>query len=38
MIPYWLQDRLRGKEQTLALLNRCLKLGRHFLKSEGWEW
>ena len=38
MITYWLQDRSRGKEQTLALLDRCLKLGTHFLKQGGWEW
>jgi AcrR family transcriptional regulator len=38
MITYWLQDRSRGKEQTLALLDRCLKLGTHFLKNGGWEW
>ena len=35
---YWLRDRSRGKEQTLALLDRCLKLGGHFLKQGGWEW
>ena len=38
MITYWLQDRSRGKEQTLALLDRCLKMGTHFLKKGGWEW
>jgi AcrR family transcriptional regulator len=38
MITYWLQDRSRGKEQTLALLDRCLKMGTHFLKTGGWEW
>jgi AcrR family transcriptional regulator len=38
MITYWLQDRSRGKEQTLALLDRCLKMGTHFLKRGGWEW
>jgi AcrR family transcriptional regulator len=37
-ITYWLQDRSRGKEQTLALLDRCLKIGTHFLKTGGWEW
>ncbi len=35
---HWLRDRSRGKEQTLALLDRCLKLGGHFLKQGGWEW
>jgi AcrR family transcriptional regulator len=38
MITHWLQDRSRGKEQTLALLDRCLKMGTHFLKKGGWEW
>jgi AcrR family transcriptional regulator len=38
MITYWLQDGSRGKEQTLALLDRCLKMGTHFLKNGGWEW
>ncbi len=38
MITYWLQDHSRGKEQTLALLDRILKMGTHFLKKGGWEW
>jgi len=38
MITYWLQDRSRGKEQTLALLDRCLKLATHVLKKGGWDW
>ena len=38
MITHWLQDRSRGKEQTLALLDRCLKLAAHFLRNKGWEW
>ena len=38
MITYWLQDGSRGKEQTLALLDRCLKLSTHFLKKGGWDW
>ena len=38
MITYWLQDRSPGKEQTLALLDRCLKLGTRLLKKGGWEW
>ena len=38
MITHWLQDRSRGKEETLALLDRCLKMGTHFLKKGGWEW
>jgi hypothetical protein len=38
MITYWLQDRSAGKEQTLALLDRCLKLATHLLKNGGWDW
>lgn len=37
-ITHWLQDHSRGKEQTLALLDRCLKLASHFLRNKGWEW
>lgn len=38
ILTYWLRDRSRGKEQTLALLDRVLKLSSHFLKRGGWEW
>jgi AcrR family transcriptional regulator len=38
MMTHWLQDRSRGKEQTTALLDRCLKLAAHFLKKGGWDW
>jgi AcrR family transcriptional regulator len=38
MITHWLQDRSRGKEQTLALLDRCLKMATHFLRNGGWNW
>ena len=38
IISYWLQHGSRGKERTLALLDRCLKLSAHFLKKGGWEW
>ncbi|MGO8696970.1 MAG: TetR/AcrR family transcriptional regulator [Limisphaerales bacterium] len=38
MITFWLQDGSPGKEKTLALLDRCLKLGTRLLKSGGWEW
>ena len=37
IITYWLQDRSPGKEQTLALIDRVLKMLSHFLKG-GWEW
>lgn len=39
IITHWLQDGSRGKEDTLALLDRCLKLTTHILRNGGaWEW
>jgi AcrR family transcriptional regulator len=38
VISYWLQDGSPGKEKTLALLDRCLKVGTALLKKGGWEW
>jgi AcrR family transcriptional regulator len=39
MITYWLNDHSRGKENTLALLDRCLKVANTvLLKKGGWEW
>ena len=38
VITYWLQDHSVGKEQTLALLDRCLKLATAVMKKGGWEW
>jgi AcrR family transcriptional regulator len=38
IISYWLQDCSRGKEQTLALLDRCLKLADRILRKGGWDW
>lgn len=38
IITYWLQDRSPGKEETLALLDRCLKLVSSFLRKGGWNW
>jgi AcrR family transcriptional regulator len=38
MITYWLQDRSPGKEETLAMLDRCLKMATHFLRKGGWNW
>ena len=39
IITHWLRDRSPGKEQTLALLDRVLKLASHFLKrGGGWDW
>jgi AcrR family transcriptional regulator len=38
VITHWLRDRSPGKEKTLALLDRCLKVGAHMLNRKGWEW
>lgn len=38
IITYWLQDPSRDKEQTLALLDRCLKLAERILRKGGWDW
>jgi len=38
IITYWLQDPSRDKEQTLALLDRCLKLAEQILRKGGWDW
>jgi len=38
IISYWLQDPSQGKEQTLALLDRCLKLSGRILRKGGWDW
>lgn len=38
MIVHWLHDGSPGKENTLALLDRSLKVASSFLKNGGWEW
>ena len=39
ILTHWLRDQSRGKEETLALLDRCLKMATHFLrKGGGWNW
>jgi AcrR family transcriptional regulator len=38
LLTYWLQDPSPGKENTLALLDRCLKLATHALRKGGWDW
>ena len=36
MTTYWLHDASPGKENTLALLDRCLKLATRILQKGGW--
>lgn len=38
IVTHWLQDSSRGKQRTLALLDRALKVGTHILRKGGWEW
>jgi AcrR family transcriptional regulator len=38
VMVYWLHDRSRGKENTLALLDRSLKLAAAYGKKGGWSW
>jgi AcrR family transcriptional regulator len=38
MVTHWLHDRSRGKQRTLALLDRALTFGTRMLKKGGWEW
>jgi hypothetical protein len=39
ILTHWLRDQSRGKEETLALLDRCLKMATHFLRKGGeWNW
>jgi AcrR family transcriptional regulator len=38
IVAFWLQDGSRGKQKTLALLDRALTVGSHVLKKGNWEW
>jgi AcrR family transcriptional regulator len=38
VVTYWLQDGSRGKQKTLAILDRALNIGTQFLKKGNWEW
>jgi AcrR family transcriptional regulator len=38
IVTHWLHDRSRGKQRTLALLDRALTLGTRMFRKGGWEW
>jgi AcrR family transcriptional regulator len=38
IVLHWLHDTSRGKEKTLALLDRSLNIGTQVLKKGAWEW
>jgi AcrR family transcriptional regulator len=38
VVTHWLHDSSRGKQKTLALLDRALNIGAQILKKGGWEW
>ena len=38
MVLHWLHDPSRGKQRTLALLDRSLKLGSQVLRKGTWDW
>lgn len=38
IVTHWLHDGSRGKQKTLALLDRALNLGTRLFKKGGWEW
>jgi len=38
MVLHWLHDPSRGKQKTLALLDRSLNIASHVLKKGAWDW
>ena len=38
IVMYWLHDPSRGKQKTLALLDRSLRLATGMLKKGAWDW
>jgi AcrR family transcriptional regulator len=38
IVTFWLHDGSRGKQKTLALLDRGLRIGTQILKKGRWEW
>jgi hypothetical protein len=37
-VMYWLHDPSKGKQKTLALIDRSLKLATRVLKKGAWDW
>jgi AcrR family transcriptional regulator len=38
IVSHWLHDASRGKQKTLALLDRSLAIGSRALRKGGWQW
>ncbi|MEM7011573.1 MAG: TetR/AcrR family transcriptional regulator [Verrucomicrobiota bacterium] len=38
ILTHWLQDKSENKEDTLALLDRCLNIASAVIRNGGWEW
>ena len=38
ILTHWLHDRSENKENTLALLDRCLTIAQSILQKGSWEW
>jgi len=38
IVTHWLHDTSRGKQKTLALLDRSLNIGTRIFRKGGWEW
>jgi AcrR family transcriptional regulator len=38
IVTHWLHDGSRGKQKTLALLDRAVNFGTRMLRRGGWEW
>lgn len=38
VLTHWLHDDSTGKEDTMALLDRCLNMSTAFFQKGGWEW
>jgi AcrR family transcriptional regulator len=38
IVAHWLHDTSRGKQKTLALLDRCLRVAASVAGKKGWDW